>query len=205
MTVIACTKCGIRKLRSDFHKNSAAPGRLRLECKACRREAAIIAYSANPAASKKRSTEWARANIDRVKITQQRHNEKCGERRRAGSRAWQKANLAKDAERSARQRAVERRATPEWADRRYIKLFYEMARLESERTGRPVQVDHIVPLNSPVVCGLHVEHNLQLLFARDNIAKGNRFNGGGLSLRSHGTARRWPPTSRARTTAPAAP
>lgn len=46
--------------------------------------------------------------------------------------------------------------------------------MEEERTGKAVHVDHIYPLNSPIVCGLHVEDNLRLLFAGDNIAKGNR-------------------------------
>lgn len=67
----------------------------------------------------------------------------------------------------------------------YIALFYEIARKEKERTGRNVHVDHIYPLNSNLVCGLHVEDNLQLLFASDNIAKRNKLiepNGGGLSL-----------------------
>jgi hypothetical protein len=36
-------------------------------------------------------------------------------------------------------------------------------------------VDHIVPLTSDLVCGLHCEANLQIAVGKDNIAKNNRW------------------------------
>lgn len=57
-----------------------------------------------------------------------------------------------------------------WADRDTIKSFYEEARYFG------MEIDHIVPLTHPLVCGLHVEDNLQLLSKSTNSQKGNRFD-----------------------------
>ena len=36
-------------------------------------------------------------------------------------------------------------------------------------------VDHIIPIQHELVCGLHVEHNLQIIPLIDNIRKHNKF------------------------------
>ena len=66
-------------------------------------------------------------------------------------------------------------ATPPWASKGYMRLFYEGAKMESERTGREVEVDHIIPLRHKLVCGLHCEQNMQWLFSEDNKSKSNTF------------------------------
>ena len=60
-------------------------------------------------------------------------------------------------------------ATPPWACRWKIDVVYAVARL----TG--LTVDHIVPVGHPLVCGLHVEHNLRIISGEENTAKGNRW------------------------------
>jgi 5-methylcytosine-specific restriction endonuclease McrA len=61
------------------------------------------------------------------------------------------------------------RATPTWANEVALQAVYA----EAARTG--LQVDHIVPLRSPLVCGLHWEGNLQLLTAAENARKNNHW------------------------------
>lgn len=66
-----------------------------------------------------------------------------------------------------RRGAEEDRATPGWADRKKIRAIYDFA------SKHCYHVDHIVPLNSPLVCGLHCEANLRVLHPNVNIRKGN--------------------------------
>jgi hypothetical protein len=75
----------------------------------------------------------------------------------------------------ANYRAKKLNATPTWANKKYIKLWYELAIMEEKRTGRKVHVDHIIPIRGKLVCGVHCEDNMQLLFAEDNCSKSNAF------------------------------
>lgn len=69
----------------------------------------------------------------------------------------------------AKYRAVKKNAIPKWADLDAISEAYK----EAEYHG--LHVDHIIPLQSKYVCGLHVWDNLQLLTESKNKAKGNRY------------------------------
>ena len=68
------------------------------------------------------------------------------------------------------------RSMPAWANKDAIKEIYLKAKLLSEETGIPHEVDHIIPSNHPMVCGLHVENNLQILTKSENRKKCNYFN-----------------------------
>lgn len=64
-----------------------------------------------------------------------------------------------------------RDASLSWKYRDEIKAIYEHARDCTVITGEPYHVDHIVPLNGPNICGLHVPWNLQVLPADVNLKK----------------------------------
>lgn len=61
-------------------------------------------------------------------------------------------------------------ATPAWATG-MGKIYREMRR--QRKMGRDVCVDHIVPLNSALVCGLHCADNLQIMTVQENSKKSN--------------------------------
>ena len=76
---------------------------------------------------------------------------------------------------NAKRRAQLVNATVSWADLNKIKAIYEEAIRLTKETGIQHHVDHIIPLNSKYVCGLHVEYNLQILTEEENLTKSNRF------------------------------
>jgi hypothetical protein len=66
-------------------------------------------------------------------------------------------------------------ATPRWVDRRAINALREEARRLTETTGIRHELDHIYPICSDTVCGLHVHTNLRIVTAVVNLAKSNRW------------------------------
>lgn len=77
-------------------------------------------------------------------------------------------------QRNTERRLASERATPKWANLVAIREIYEACEKITKDTGVVHHVDHIVPLTSKIVCGLHNEFNLMVLPALDNIKKGNR-------------------------------
>ena len=92
----------------------------------------------------------------------------------AAARARWEESRAKSRGQREKRREAERRATPAWADQTAIDDIYANARWQTRRTGKPFHVDHIVPLLSELVCGLHVAGNLEILPGPANVSKGNR-------------------------------
>ena len=74
------------------------------------------------------------------------------------NRAWSNAY------RSRRMTAI-----PAWYEQEKVELVYKMS------VDMGMEVDHVVPLQSDLVCGLHCWHNLQLLISSVNSSKGNRY------------------------------
>ena len=122
---------------------------------------------------------WRQSNPDKVKAQGKRVDR---ESKRRSFAKWRSKNIDRDRARTRENKRVnrvrytalemarqaqQRRAMPKWADRKAILRIYH----EASRLG--MQVDHIVPLQSPYVCGLHWEGNLQLLTREQNSAKKN--------------------------------
>ena len=140
-----CTKCKVVKPLDAFSKRKNSEDGLRYFCKQCSSECAKKHYLANK------------------------------ERIKAGERSYRKSNIGKCNAKNAKRRASRLQATPKWANLKQIEGTYKLAQYLTEEHGRQIHVDHIVPLQNPLVCGLHVEDNLQLLYADENLSKSNKF------------------------------
>lgn len=90
------------------------------------------------------------------------------------AKRWKKRNPWAAAETQRRRVAAKLNAVPAWANRFFISEIYDLAARRTKVTGIEWHVDHIVPLQSKVACGLHCETNLAVVPARLNIAKGNK-------------------------------
>jgi len=76
---------------------------------------------------------------------------------------------AKRAANEMRRYAKKKNAVPLWFNDSEVKYIYKLAR------ERNLEVDHIVPLTSNKVCGLHVQDNLRCIPKIMNIKKSNKY------------------------------
>ena len=74
-----------------------------------------------------------------------------------------------------RKNKINKHQTPSWSDKDSINIVYMQAKRISQIEGIQYHVDHIIPLNGKLVSGLHVINNLQIITAKDNISKHNKF------------------------------
>jgi hypothetical protein len=88
--------------------------------------------------------------------------------------AYRKANPHLINALTAKRRATKLQQTPSWVDFEAIKAIYRQCAERTRLTGEQNHVDHIYPLISDDVCGLHVAANLQIITASENSRKNNR-------------------------------
>ncbi len=147
---------------------------------------------------------WASRNVEKIRAKKRRAHVRHREHNNARTAAWQKANRDQKCRADtawrhahpdlcagysskwrknnrgamnaalARYRAMQRLATPSWADMTAIKAIYVKAARLTRETGTAYEVDHIVPLQGRFVCGLHVSYNLQILTQAANRWKNNK-------------------------------
>lgn len=110
----------------------------------------------------------------RIENPEKFRGKRVGDARYLGYLAqWRRMNRDKVAAASNKRRATKLQATPKWADFGVIAEFYEAAVAAAEIFGIAFEVDHIVPLKSKLVCGLHWEGNLRVVTKVENRRKKN--------------------------------
>lgn len=120
------------------------------------------------------SVSWRNANLERQRAAEARYRGRNREACSIRIKEWKAKNRPLMAFYSRTRQARLIQATPVWADVEAMKAIYVQAAQRRIETGKEWHVDHIVPLISPRVCGLHVPANLQLMYGPDNEKKNNR-------------------------------
>lgn len=113
---------------------------------------------------------WAKTHKNNIKLSQQKWLKLNPEKRKLSSATYIKKNIDYYTQyRSLRNRHM-LQAKPKWANEQELRAIYREAK------ERGLEVDHIIPIKHPLVCGLHVPSNLQLLTRSENARKSNKFN-----------------------------
>ncbi len=163
-----CTKCCTRKPADMFHVMAS-------RCKEC----AIAASRQWRADNREQHREYARTyqreQPEKYARTQRAWYEANKDRHKANASAWLKKNPYFYRQQSAKNRLKKKRATPVWCNRFFLNEAYRLAALRTKVTGFAWEVDHIVPIRSKIVCGLHCHTNLRVIPKQNNRDKGNKF------------------------------
>lgn len=195
-----CTSCGISKADTEYYANKgrckecislaakakylANPDDKKRRARARyyeKRETVLQAVKGYAALNAEKVREyqkaWGIANKDRKSMVDRawrlKNKDKKADYGRVYGPKWRDQNRALYNARAAKRRAEKVTATPPWADKFAIECVYKLA--AAYRTcGLDVHVDHIIPLKGEDVSGLHVETNLCILYASENISKSNK-------------------------------
>lgn len=141
-----CNRCKERKLLTEFYKLNNGESDYFSYCKICSKEIAQKSNIDNPIKRREIEKKWRTKNKDKVNA----YNAIARLHRRKIS-------------------------IPLWVNKKEILTIYKKAQRMTEETGIKYHVDHIIPLKGKNVCGLHVPLNLQIITAKENHKKHNKF------------------------------
>jgi hypothetical protein len=120
-----------------------------------------IRYKANAENLREKAAIYRGNNIEKAKESQKQSKLKF----RAKHTAYEN-----------NRRALKENATPVWLTKEHKDLisdYYIISKKLKDLSGSELQVDHIVPLKSDIVCGLHVPWNLCVIGRSENAKKYN--------------------------------
>ncbi len=140
-----CSSCKLIKPVTEFSKNTSRSDNLNHGCRVC--------------ASKYNENNTENSKLYRLS-TRDEHAKYNKEYRLNKPHVHRAAN--------AKRRAIKLKATPKWADLEAIKEIYK-------NCPPGYHVDHEIPLQGELVCGLHVHKNLKPIPAAENLSKSNKY------------------------------
>ncbi len=169
-----CKICNTTKEISCFVKNKNGLYGVSTRCKDCFSAYNKQRYLTNKEQIKGKSLEYYKLNKEKVKLYKQKNVDKIKE--------YNKEYLQNNKDlfriHIANRRAIKLNATPKWLNKDHklqMRKLYKLAKDNEIVSNQKWEVDHIVPLQGSNVCGLHVPWNLQVITAKQNRVKKNKF------------------------------
>jgi hypothetical protein len=196
-----CNKCYLVKAVINFYKDKSKSDGLNSKCKSCckdnnkkyyqKNKITIKSntkerYDNNSEEQKEYQKEYRKTNSNKLALYEDSRKDRKKEQDSLRykskreefldySKNYRVDNREKMRARDAEKRAWVLNATPDYANLENIDNIYKEARELELKDGIPRHVDHIIPLRGKSVCGLHVEQNLQILTATENMKKSNTY------------------------------
>lgn len=183
MKTKVCRTCEKRRAVTKYHMDKSKKDGYALHCRDCTNLRKRKAYKDNPGVGDKARARtrarWAEDPAAIKEINRQsygKHREKIIKRVVETTRKRAKEDPAWKTAWGAWKVNKARDRVPAWADFKED-LLPIYRQLYEDYDPRVYVVDHVVPVNGVLVCGLHVKENLQIITRKENGTKGNEWEG----------------------------
>lgn len=179
---LTCSTCKLSKDSSLFSKNKSSKTGFQLRCKTCvKAHYKVVSQTVKESVKayqefKSKDPEWILSERVRKRALQKRLYKANPEKFKLVAKRYKHKNKAAYANHQRiRGMAIKSMYNNlRESHKEAILNLYKFRDTLSTCSGEIWHVDHIIPLKGKNVCGLHVPWNLQVLRAKDNMAKHNK-------------------------------
>jgi hypothetical protein len=141
-------------------------------CSLCEKEYKALLYTKNRERIREEQKQYYLENSDHIKAKVKEY--KDSNKDLVNERKRLKREI--DPAYGRHDRTFYKNAECSWANPDLLKLAYKTRDERQKLEQTLYNVDHIVPLKHPLVCGLHNEFNLRIITAAENLRKSNKFD-----------------------------
>ena len=173
-----CTHCNQEKPFEAFYSSKRHKSGYAAWCKVCESERSKAKNLLNRDSRLAKAKQWRDENKDKQLASIKAWRENNPGRYESIIKDWCNRNKDKVNAKWMKRNAAKKNRTPNWLtdDQLWmIEQAYDIAAKRTLSLGITFHVDHIVPLQGKIVSGLHVPWNLQVIPAKLNQQKSNRF------------------------------